>query len=333
LLYLIDWLADRGPTSDYRQGLLNLDWRSPHEFFGYLVRVLEGNISTDSALSGGTTDEERNWLRYIKALAVNRSAAATRAEELLQPVVLTTGRENWLHFLALSRLQGIRQSKMKAMDDPQTRRQYQEDIDQFEQKLQASRKELAERQRILAPLQVQASQDALAPDLKCQLLEQILAIDAGNGDVLVELVFYYAMNEEWARALESARRYLSLNGRENAGRLRMGLLAAEILAKMDRHQEALAELENYFVQTEDPWYRRIADCLLDPQKENSLADKAGESPEYLLTGHVALAFWAEGKGDKTRAIDNYREALGSYMDDMIEYGFAAERIKMLRTKR
>jgi tetratricopeptide (TPR) repeat protein len=333
LLYLIDWLADRAPTSAYRRGLLNLDWRSPHEFFGYLVRVLEGSIPADSAIKGGTTDEERNWLRYIKALAANGSDPATRAEELLQPVVLTTGRENWLHFLALSRLQGIRQRKLTAMNNPQTRRRYQEDIDQFEQKLLASREELAERQRILAPLQVQAGQEALAPDLKRQLLEQILAIDAGNGDVLVELVFYYAMNEDWARALVSARRYLSLNGRENEGRLRMGLLAAEILAKMDRRQEALAELENYFAQTADPWYRRIADCLLDPQKENSLAEKAGESPEYLLTGHVALAFWAEGKGDKTKAIDNYREALGSYMDDMIEYGFAAERIKMLRNKR
>ena len=58
--------------------------------------------------------------------------------------------------------------------------------------------------------------------------------------------------------------------------------------------------------------------------------EAGESPEYVLTGRTALAFWAEGSGNKKKAIDHYREALGSYMDDMIEYAFAVERIKKLR---
>jgi hypothetical protein len=72
---------------------------------------------------------------------------------------------------------------------------------------------------------------------------------------------------------------------------------------------------------------------LDPQKENPLAQRAGEGPEYLLTGHVAVAFWAESQGDKNKAIDHYREALGSYMDDMIEYEFAAARIKALRREK
>lgn len=330
LLYLIDWLADPSPKSPHRRELLNLDWRSPHEFYGHLVRVLEGSIPAQAAQKGGTTDEERNWLRYVMALAAARSDAASGAEALLQQVVLTTGRENWLHFLALSRLQNIWQGELKAIEDPQIRSQYRSDMVQFDQKLQASRREVAQRQRRLAPLLAQAGQEALDRAVKLQLLEQILEIDAGNGNVLVDLAFYHAMGEEWARALEFARRYLALNGRENAGRLKMGLLAAEILAKTNRRQEAVAELENYLAATGDRWYRQIAECLLDPQKQNTVVEKAGESPEYLLTGHVALAFWAEGKGDKSGAIENYREALGSYMDDTIEYAFAAERIKKLR---
>ena len=332
MLYLIDWLANRSSTSVHRQGLIELDWRSPHEFSGYLVRILEGSIAGELALRSSYTDEERNWLRYIVTLAAAGNDTATGAEELLQPVVLTTGRENWLYFLALARLQRISQRKLAAMGDPQARSRYQSDLDQFDQKLQTSRQELAERQRTLMPLLVQAGQESLAPEIKRELLEQILEIDADNGNVLVELAYYYAMNEEWARALEFARRYLSLDGRENAGRLRMGLLAAEILAKMDRRQEAVAELDSFLAKTEDRWYRLIAECLLDPQKEKSLAEKAGESPEYLLTGHAALAFWAESRGDKPGAIDNYREALGSYMDDMIEYVFAAARIRKLRQK-
>jgi hypothetical protein len=97
-------------------------------------------------------------------------------------------------------------------------------------------------------------------------------------------------------------------------------------------EEALAELENFLHNTEDAWYRSIAQCLLDRETEKFLAEKAGESPEYVLTGRIALAFWAEGSGDKNKAIDHYREALGSYMDDMIEYIFAVERIKRLRQK-
>ena len=144
------------------------------------------------------------------------------------------------------------------------------------------------------------------------------------------MVFYCAMEDDWDSALEYAHRFLSLDGRENAGRLQVGLLTAEILLNMGRKEEALVELEKFVNNTEDAWYRSIAECLLDQEKEKILAQKAGESPEYLLTGHMALAFWAEGSGDKDKAIDHYREALGSYMDDMIEYVFAVERIKRLR---
>ena len=330
LLYLIDWLADRSQTSPHRLNLLQLDWRSPHEFFGYLVRVLEGSITEEAALRGGYTDEERNWLRYIVSLAAAGNIAGTQVEKLLQPVVLSTGRENWLHFLALSRLQQIWQQNLAALDNPAARRQYQAQLDHFAQMQELSHRELAERQRILAPLQAQAGQDALAPEIKRTLLEQILEIDSGNGNLMVELVFYCAMNEQWDQALEFAHRYLAIDGRENAGRLQVGLLAAEILAKMGRGQEAAAELENYLAHTRDAWYRLVADSLSAPPKEKSLQEKAGESPEYVLTGHVALAFWAESAGDKNKAIDHYREALGSYMDDMIEYIFAVERIKRLR---
>ncbi len=43
LLFIIDWLAGRSAESLHRPELLALDWRSPHEFYGYLVAVLEGS--------------------------------------------------------------------------------------------------------------------------------------------------------------------------------------------------------------------------------------------------------------------------------------------------
>jgi S1-C subfamily serine protease len=332
MLYLIDWLADRALTSYYRQDLLDLDWRSPHEFFGHLVRVLEGGIGEEKALRSGYTSEERNWLHFIVALAAAGKSATEKAEKLLQPVVLATDRENWLHFLALSRLQQIRQSHLTAMTDPEARRQFQAQLDRFDEKLQISRREMAERRRVLAPLQTQVAQNALESEMKRVLLEQILEIDPGNANLLIELAFYCAIDEEWEQALEFARRYLSLEGRENVGRLRAGLLAAGILLNMGRNAESQTEVQGFMQNTKDAWYRSIAGCLLDRQMEKSLTEKAGESPEYLLTGYTALGFWAEGSGDQKGAIDHYREALGSYMDDMIEYGFAAARIKKLRQK-
>jgi hypothetical protein len=332
MLFLIEWLAGGLSASPYRHDLLELDWRSPHEFFGYLVQVLEGSIPGETALNAGYTDEERNWLRYIFALVADAKDAAVTAENLLEQVVFATGRQNWLHFLALSRLQQAWEDKPGDGGEAQHRGRLQERFDRLDQKLAVTRRELAERQLALAPLQARVGQDGLVPEIKLALLEQILKIDAGNGDILVELAFYSSMNEEWDRSLEYVHRYLSLAGREHLGRLRIGLLAAEILAKMGRAQEAAKELVNYQVNIRDAWYRLIAASLLAPQKEKNLIEKAGESPEYMLTGHVALGFWAESAGDKSKAIDHYREALGSYMDDMIEYDFAVERIKKLRQK-
>jgi hypothetical protein len=312
--------------------LLALDWRSPHEFFGYLVRVLEGKIAEDRFLSGGYTDQERHWLHYVAALVAVKSQDSTRAESLLQPVVLATGRDNWLHFLALAQLEETQQNILGRMDDPADRSSYQEQLNQFAQKFKKSRPALAERQSLLAPLRAKLGQDSLAPDAKRALLEQILKSDPTDGELLVELVFYCAMGQDWEPALDYARKFLSLDGRENAGRLQVGLLTAEILQNMGRKEQALAELDNFFHNTEDGWYRLIAQCLQGREEEKFLVEKAGESPEYVLTGRIALGFWAEGAGQKEKAIEHYREALGSYMDEMVEYVFAIERIKRIRQK-
>ncbi len=330
LLFLIDWLADRSTASPYGRELLALDWRSPNEFFGYLVRALEGKIAEDRFLRGGYTDYERHWLRYVAALVADRNHDTAKAEKLLQPVVLMTGHETWLHFLALARLEKTQQQKLASIEDLETRRQYQSQLDQFAQMFEKSRPKLAKRQALLAPLLAKLEQDSLAPNTKRAMLEQALNIDPANGDLLVEMVFYCAMEDDWDSALEYTNRFFSLDGRENAGQLQVGLLKAEILYNLGRKEAALAELKTFLDNTEDAWYRSIAECLLDQEKEKTLTQKAGESPEYLLTGHMALAFWAEGNGDKGKAIDHYREALGSYMDDMIEYVFAVERIKRLR---
>ena len=330
MLLLIDWLTDPSLTSPHRQELQVLDWRSRHELFGYLLRVLEGDISEEVALRGGYTNTERNWLRYVVALLAGRQNNLPKAEMLLREAVLATGRENWLHFLALSGLAQIRQQKMATMQDPTARREYEDDQDRFAAKLAEARRQTAQRQAQLAPLLARLSRSSLDAEAKRTLLKQILEIDPADASLWVELAFCDAVNEDWDEALQYTDNFLALQGRESAGRLRVGLLAPEILNAAGRKHEARLALEAYLTAIKDDWYRMVAGCLLDPQKEADLAAKVGDSPEYMLTGYVALGFWSEGAGDNSKAIEYYREALGSYMDDMIEYDFAAERIKKLR---
>jgi len=64
--------------------------------------------------------------------------------------------------------------------------------------------------------------------------------------------------------------------------------------------------------------------------EKALIENSGDSPEYLLTAHTALGFWAEGSGDKEKAFKHYEESLGSYLDDKVEFEFAMARIKKLK---
>ena len=62
---------------------------------------------------------------------------------------------------------------------------------------------MAERQAGLAVLRAKLRQDGLAPETKRGLLEKILETDSGNGNLLVQLVFYCTMDEDWQQALGS----------------------------------------------------------------------------------------------------------------------------------
>jgi tetratricopeptide (TPR) repeat protein len=110
----------------------------------------------------------------------------------------------------------------------------------------------------------------------------------------------------------------------------LGILQAGILNKQGKADEARASLEAFVARTMDPWYLTISDYLLGNQTERALLEQAGESPEYLLTAHTAVGLWAEGAGDKQKAIKHYREALGSFLDTWLEYDFAKERLKLLK---
>lgn len=66
--FIVDWLGDCSLESAHRGYLLALDWRSPAEFYGYLARILEGDVPVATALRGGDTAGKNGWLQYVAAL-------------------------------------------------------------------------------------------------------------------------------------------------------------------------------------------------------------------------------------------------------------------------
>lgn len=143
--------------------------------------------------------------------------------------------------------------------------------------------------------------------------------------VLEELV-----DEEWPRSLEYIRKFRQTGVRHNARSLGMGLLEACVLNCQGKYQEAQKVIEDYGDRIRNPWFLDIHDYLLGKQTEKSLKEKAGETPEKLVTAYTFMGFWAEGSGKPDKALKHYREALVSFLDDWPEYDFAQERIKKLR---
>jgi hypothetical protein len=330
MLFIIDWLIGKSPLNTYRQELLTLDWRSPTEFLGHLVKVLEGLVDEESALEGGYTEGEESWLHYVVGLIRAKLGDLAASEKLLTKAVLAADIDDWLFFLALAELEEVQNQRLAALRNKPESTGYKVEIQGLAKTIEENRAAKSEQRTRLAPLISRLKQESISPEDKQSVLEKILENDLKNGEILLELAFYSAINEKWERALEYAQTFLKIKGRENAGRLSVGLLEAEVLHILGREGEAKASLEAYYRRTKDPWYLAIGEYLLGKQTEQSLSEKAGETPENLLTWHTAVGFWAEGSGDKKKAIKHYKEALGSYMDTRIEYDFAKERIKRLR---
>jgi len=330
MLFIIDWLAGNSSLSPHRQELLALDWRSPAEFLGYVAQVLEGLVDEEVALKGWGTDAERGWLSYIVALIRAERGEWVDSERLLKEAVLAADIDGWVFFLASAQLDQVQQRRLESFEAESQWAAYQVEREDFEQAVQRDREAKEERKRKLADFKAQLGQESFGPKHKRQVLEKILESLPGYWEAVVGLAFYSAMEEDWAGALEYARTFLEREGRQSASRLSLGLLEPEILHRMGREEEARASLEAYGRRTRDPWYRAVSEVLLGKRTEDSLKEEARKSPENTVTLHAALGFWAEGSGDKERAIGHYKEALESLMDTWIEFDFARERIKSLR---
>jgi tetratricopeptide (TPR) repeat protein/serine/threonine protein kinase len=330
MLFLIDWLAGEGSSSSYREELLAADWRSAAEFQGFMVRVLEGLIDELSALDSWHTAAEKSWLYYAISLIRAEHQDFKGAEKLLREAVLTADPDAWEFFVARAKLEQLQKRSRKALKTKDQWKKYNEDIEAFNKSVKESLEKNEKLKAELVPLMTKFVDENAEIREKREALLKISEIYPDNRKVFVALGFYCAADEDWSQALEYIRKFLSAGGRQNSDRMSLGILEAGILHQQGLEDETRASLEAFANRIMDPWYLTICDYLLGNQTEKSLLEQAGESPENLITAHTALGLWAEGGGDKQKAIKHYQEALGSFLDTWLEYDFAKERLKRLR---
>jgi tetratricopeptide (TPR) repeat protein len=330
MLFLIDWLKGEGTTSAHREALLAQDWRSPGEFQGYVVRVLEGLIDEVSALGGWHTSAEKSWLHYGVSLLRAKNQDWEEAEKLLRESVLAADPSAWEFLLARAKLEQLQKRRQKALKTKAQWSKYNEDIQAFDKVVKQALEAEAKRETELMPLMMAFMDEAAAIKERREALIKISELYPQNRKIFVTLAFYSAADEDWPQSLEHTRSFLKGDGRQNADRMSLGILEAGILHQQGLADQVQTSLEEFVSRTMDPWYLTISEYLLGKQTERSLLQQAGGSPENLITAHTALGLWSEGSGDKQKAIKHYREALGSFLDTWLEYDFSKERLKRLK---
>jgi len=333
MLFLMDWLNRRSGNSPWRQALLDLDWRSPDEFSGYLTRVLESPVPDPRIGKRGHTSGETAWLHYVTGLQAEKETDLSEAENRFKAALILSDRKDWFFLLALARWEAVVEKRWAGLPDERAKQACRTDADLFLTQVRQAHAARAERQAKQAPLLAELERDNLPPSKRKEILKQLAADDPDQVAWLPRLAFACAMGDDWEGALEAASAFLDHRGWHNANRWQMALLYPGILHMMGRDQDADARLTS-FVRDEqtDPWYRSIGETLLGEKTEGDLIPGTSESPCDALTAYTAMGFWAEGDNQTQKAVKYYREALGSCLDHRLEYGFAMERLRRLQNR-
>jgi S1-C subfamily serine protease len=330
MLYLIDYLTGDVKTSPQRHYLIDLDWRSPAEFQGYLAWVLEGLVDEPTALQSWYNAPEKSWLYFVVSLLHSKGEEWQRAEELAKEAVLSAGTDAWEFFLAKAQLEQLQKRRRAALKTETQWNKYKAEIKEFDKKVKDGQKAKTERSEKMVALYLKIADTAAGLEDKLQALEQTYAILPDNRSILTAMIYYSAADENWSKSLKYIDALLQTKARQNARRMGIGLLKACILNYEGKDKKARAALEEYEGLIRDPWFLTISEYLLGKKTDKSLKDLAGESPERLITAYTIMGFWDEGAGQEKKAARHYKEAMGSFLDDWLEYDFARERIKRLR---
>jgi S1-C subfamily serine protease len=330
MLVLIDWLTGSQDGKAYHKDLAGADWRSPAEFQGYMLQLLEGRLAMEEAMNGWHSPSEKSWLHAIAGLMLLRQGKPEAAEPLLENAMLAAPPDGWEYFLAQSRLEEVRKERRRILATPEQIKNYSLRTERFDKSLPEALQGKKRLQEESGLYWSKIADGGTSLEDKRASLQKIRELDPENRAALGTLTFADAAAEDWPAALQSAQAFLNNGGRPNAMRMSLGLLEASVLHHQGQEDAAQSRLAEYIRRTREPWFVSVAEYLLGQQPEGALRQQAGESPEKIITGFTAAGFWLEGSKDKKAALRFYRDALASFLDNWVEYDFVRERIKRLK---
>lgn len=334
LLTLIDWKGGRADQSEHFQTLLTEHWASNGAVYRHLAAMLEKPFDARQLLSGAGDRKQRTAIRYIQALLALRNRQPEMAERALQAALIESS-ENELDFLLVrSELERLQERRLLALAaSPIFKQAYRKETEafweQYESRVRPKKRDRAEDVANLLtefPADLRPDQLESALDVLLRLLES----DPLWRMPMVNIASIHATQGEWSDALNWVRRYLSKAGFEDDNRLGMSLLYGQLLVLANHPKEGGDALAAFAANTHNDWFRDVALLLLGKKQAAELASRAAEHPAQWLILHVALGLHGEAEGDLADAIRHYRLALESQMTHWVEYGFARNRIEILR---
>ncbi len=325
LLLIIDWINGQTLHHNLTKDLLTLNWQHPDEFSGHLARVLTQGLKMDPVQGDFENRGEKAWRLFVQGLILERENQGESAMEIYRQAVLASVPNDDLYLLSFARLDTLLENQnafLETKQDPQAQA--------FRKKAVKNRKKAKENQTHMADLISTFESPETSHQEKIKTYHTLLKQEPDNQTLKGRITFFHTMNSEWKKALEFIDPVLSHPSRETALSLRLGLLKGLILKIKATPEQAREYLTLFQAQTRDPWYKMMAQHLIQETPETDLLKAAGHSPEKLLTLHTALGLWAEGDKDRERAAHHYREALSTYLDGWNEYDLALARIIRLR---
>ena len=330
MVFLIDWLNDRSQKSLYYNALSSLDWRSPWEFFGYLATRLEKLSTQETSSENMYSRSEVSWFNFVHALNAEKNGNWIKSEKHYQSALLAADSDSWVYTLAFCGLDRVQKIRRQDLNSKPEKSKYLDEVKAFQETMLAKDNQQKERNQEIVALVLKLKQASLELPERIEILQNWYSLDPANKEILVWLAYYYAIGEEWQQALSHAKTYLQIGGRESAGRLSLSILVAGIHHFLGSEEQAIQSLESLDKSINDPWYQVIIHRLQGKHTDQVVTSDSEDSPEYLLSAHVALGFWAEGSNEKAKAFGHYEESLGSYLDENVEYVFALARLKSLK---
>ncbi len=331
MLYLIDWLTGDFIDSRHRQPLLDFDWRSDGELFGFLVRILENRVDPDSALRAWYTLNEKSWISYISAFVQHKKHRPQEAIKLLRTAAYASGKRLWIHYLILAELQHVHEQQILLTRDKRGKNRLEKEIERFHSSLEQALGERDQKLEEITPLFSRLLMPSVRINDKISILKRMREIDADNKDILISLAFFHAMEGDWQETVKYINEFLKKGGRENKSYLSIRVLELGVLNNLGLSSDDLeSKTLEILNQIEDSWYRAILKMMSSKTSESVMMERAAQHPEYLLTTHFALGFLSEGNREFDKAVYHYKEALSTYLEGWWEYEFAKARIRKIR---